>query len=196
MTTTELWINRRPEYQFIENELQPIEVTEELFTPAEQIFFEMLKFNILERRDGYAHYVINDLTEMPFADDETFWGSNHNPKLDDYYVDDPYLNSNTNDDCGIMKTILGSISEWYTYIKYYFTINDDEITQDTKNEMLKFLKECSEDENESAIVSPNIRYNAQWCLLETSILMYIKCYYYARFRGPLIKWVEGMSGPK
>jgi hypothetical protein len=166
MNTTE-WNVLRPNLEYTEcGKIKPSTHMGQL-NQIEKVLLELLQYyiiNVVSFKEG--EYTIGDHC-LPLSSELSFWGEEGG--FDD------------NIPLGNIYNNFYSVVQWFKCIHSFNECNDNIIDID---EMKRYLKGRSNDIRERNIILS--RYTIIYELTETQMMLYIKNYYYMRFRGPLL----------
>lgn len=170
MTTTHFdsneWTILRPELEYTEDgKIKPCTHIGQL-NPIEQIFLELLQYYIRNTNLSDKEYIIGQ-HGLPLSSELSFWGEEDNDE------DDARL--------GEIWVCFYSIVNWFKIIHSFNDSNDMMINM---HEIKTYLKGRANDTRERDIILS--RYTIIYELTESQIMLYIRDYYYMRFRGPLL----------
>lgn len=166
MNTTE-WNVLRPNLEYTEcGKIKPSTYMDQL-NPIEKVLLELLQYyiiNVVTFKEG--EYMIGD-HGLPLSSELLFWGE------DDDLYDDTKV--------GNICICFYSVVNWFECI-YSFNEQNENIID--MNEMNLYLKGRANDIRERDIILS--KYTIIYELTESQIMLYIRDYYYMRFRGPLL----------
>jgi hypothetical protein len=166
------WTILRPNLEYSETgKIKPCTHISQL-NPIEQILLELLEYYIKTEVVFEEQYMIGD-HGLPLPSELSFWGEEQDNKEEE---DDDY-----DARLGGIWVCFYSIVNWFKCIHSFNECNDKLINI---NEMKTYLNSRANDKRERDIILS--RYTIIYELTESQIMLYIRDYYYMRFRGPLL----------
>ena len=166
MNTATEWNVLRPNLEYTESgKIKPCIHMDQL-NPIEQTLLDLLKFYISNSADIREQYTIGE-HGLPLSSELSFWGEEEEDDFEERH--------------GKIYICFNSIVNWFKCIHSYNECNEEPIII---NEMKTYLKGRANDIRERDIIHP--RYIIIYELTESQIMLYIRNYYYMRFRGPLL----------
>lgn len=167
------WTILRPNLEYSESgKIKPCTHISQL-NPIEQILLELLEYYIRTEVVFEEEQMIGD-HGLPLSSELSFWGQEEQCNEEKNDDDD------NNQIVGICVCFY-SIVNWFKCIHSFNECNDNIINI---NEIKTYLHCRANDKRERAIILS--RYTIIYELTESQIMLYIRDYYYMRFRGPLL----------
>lgn len=160
------WSILRPEVEYTEDgKVKPCIHMGQL-NPIEQTFLKLLEYYIVNTPGLDEQYLIGE-NGLPLSSELSFWGE------DNFEEENARL--------GGIWICFYSIVNWFKIIHSFIDESSDNVNL---NEITRYLKGRSTDVREKKIILS--KYTIIYELTEAQIMLYIRDYYYMRFRGPLL----------